>query len=87
GMTEMSPLGTGNQLKAKHLNLSEEEQYKVRLSQGRPPFGVDLRITDEENGTHEVARDGPSTGNLQVKGHWIIESYYGKSEKALSADG
>lgn len=87
GMTEMSPLGTGNQLKAKHQQLSEEERFNVRLSQGRPPFGVDLRITDEENGTREVARDGHTTGNLQVKGHWIIESYYGKSENALSSDG
>ncbi|WP_173910829.1 long-chain-fatty-acid--CoA ligase [Acinetobacter sp. Marseille-Q1618] len=87
GMTEMSPLGTSNQLKAKHHKLSADEQLNVRLSQGRPPFGVDLRITDEENGTHEVSRDGHSTGNLQVKGHWIIESYYGKSDNALTADG
>ena len=87
GMTEMSPLGTSNQLKAKHRKLSADEQLNVRLSQGRPPFGVDLRITDEENGTHEVSRDGHSTGNLQVKGHWIIESYYGKSDNALTADG
>lgn len=87
GMTEMSPLGTGNQLKAKHLQLSDDEKLNIRLSQGRPPFGVDLRITDEENGTNEVARDGHTTGNLQVKGHWIIDSYYGKSSNALSADG
>lgn len=87
GMTEMSPLGTGNQLKAKHLQLSDVEKLNIRLSQGRPPFGVDLRITDEENGTNEVARDGHTTGNLQVKGHWIIDSYYGKSSNALSADG
>lgn len=87
GMTEMSPLGTGNQLKAKHLQLSDDEKLNIRLSQGRPPFGVDLRITDGENGTNEVARDGHTTGNLQVKGHWIIDSYYGKSSNALSADG
>lgn len=87
GMTEMSPLGTSNQLKAKHHKLSADEQLNVRLSQGRPPFGVDLRITDEENGTHEVIRDGHSTGNLQVKGHWIIESYYGKPNNALTTDG
>ena len=87
GMTEMSPLGTSNQLKAKHKKLSAEDQLTVRLSQGRPPFGVDLRITDEEKGTQEVARDGHTTGNLQVKGHWIIESYYGKSENALTTDG
>ena len=87
GMTEMSPLGTSNQLKAKHNNLSTDEQLNIRLSQGRPPFGVDLRITDEENGTHEVTRDGHTTGNLQVKGHWIINSYYGKSQNALTTDG
>ncbi|WP_111858005.1 long-chain-fatty-acid--CoA ligase [Acinetobacter sp. CFCC 10889] len=87
GMTEMSPLGTSNQLKAKHNNLPTDEQLNIRLSQGRPPFGVDLRITDEENGTHEVARDGHTTGNLQVKGHWIIDSYYGKPQNALTTDG
>ena len=87
GMTEMSPLGSSNQIKAKHSSLSEEDQFKIRLSQGRPPFGVDLRITDEEKGCNEVARDGHTTGNLQVKGHWIIDSYYGKNESALTTDG
>ncbi|WOE40272.1 long-chain fatty acid--CoA ligase [Acinetobacter chinensis] len=87
GMTEMSPLGTSNQLKAKHRNLSEDEQFKIRLSQGRPPFGVDLRITTEEKGTTEVTRDGHNTGNLQVKGHWIISTYFGKDESALTSDG
>ena len=87
GMTEMSPLGTGNQLKAKHRHLTDEEKFKIRLSQGRPPFGVDLRITDEEKGTHEVERDGHTTGNLQVKGHWIISTYYGKNDSALTTDG
>ena len=87
GMTEISPLGTGNQLKAKHLHLSIEEQFNIRLSQGRPLFGIDLRITEEKDGIHKVAQDRNRTGNLQVKGHWIIQSYYGKSETALSADG
>ena len=35
GMTEMSPLGTYNHPKAKHLGLSEEERFNVALSQGR----------------------------------------------------
>ncbi len=48
GMTEISPLGTANQLKTKHLHLSDEEKLQIRLSQGRPPFGVDLRLTDAE---------------------------------------
>ncbi|MCO8070420.1 long-chain-fatty-acid--CoA ligase [Acinetobacter lwoffii] len=87
GMTEISPLGTANQLKTKHLHLSDEEKLQIRLSQGRPPFGVDLRLTDTEKGTHEIERDGQTTGNLQVKGHWVISHYFGKEESALTADG
>ncbi|MGE8683273.1 MAG: long-chain-fatty-acid--CoA ligase [Acinetobacter sp.] len=87
GMTETSPLGSANQFKAKHQHLSADEQLQIRLSQGRPPFGVDLRITDEENGTHEVTRDGITTGNLQIQGHWIIQNYFGKTESTHTADG
>lgn len=87
GMTEISPLGTANQLKTKHLHLSDEEKLQIRLSQGRPPFGVDLRLADTEKGTHEIERDGQTTGNLQVKGHWVISHYFGKEESALTADG
>ena len=87
GMTEMSPLGTANQLKAKHKNLSAEEISKLRLSQGRPPFGVSIRLVDEENGTNTLPHDGETIGNLQVKGHWVVERYFGKSESSLTSDG
>ncbi|MEG2567288.1 MAG: AMP-binding protein, partial [Acinetobacter sp.] len=76
GMTETSPLGTINHLKAKHDYLSEEEKLNVRLSQGRPPFGVSIRIVDQENGTQRLADDGQVTGHLQIQGHWIVESYF-----------
>lgn len=87
GMTEMSPLGTANQLKAKHKKLSEEERSKLRLSQGRPPFGVSLRLTEGENSTQVLPHEGETIGNLQVKGHWIVERYFGKNESSLTADG
>ena len=87
GMTEMSPLGTANQLKAKHQKLSDEDRTQLRLSQGRPPFGVSLRLTDGENSTHVLPNDGETIGNLQVKGHWIIDQYFGKDESSLTADG
>lgn len=87
GMTEMSPLGTANQLKAKHKDLSAEEISKLRLSQGRPPFGVSIRLVDEENGTNTLPYDGETIGNLQVKGHWVVERYFGKSESSLTSDG
>ena len=87
GMTETSPLGSANQLKAKHELLSPEETTQLRLSQGRPPFGVDLRLASAEKGTDLLPRDGQTTGNLQIKGHWIIERYFGKEESALTSDG
>lgn len=86
GMTETSPLGACNQLKAKHQQLSDAEKIKVRLSQGRPPFGVSLRLTDGENSTHVIAADGETVGNLQIKGHWIIDSYFGQEQSALTQD-
>lgn len=85
GMTETSPLGTLNQLLEKHTGLSEAEQAKLREGQGRPPWGVDLRIVDEAG--KELPRDGETQGELQIRGHWIVESYFGKDSSALTDDG
>ncbi len=86
GMTETSPMGVVNQLKSKHSGLNDADKLKLRLSQGRPPFGVNLRICNEENGTHELERDGQQVGHLQIQGHWIIESYFGQFKHALTTD-
>lgn len=74
GMTEMSPLGTACALKNKHLDLSEREQLSLRLKQGRPVFGIDLKIVDEEG--CELPWDGRSSGNLLVKGPWVVDDYF-----------
>ncbi|MDM1246579.1 long-chain-fatty-acid--CoA ligase [Acinetobacter sp. R933-2] len=87
GMTETSPMGVINQLKAKHAQLDDVAQDQVRLSQGRPPYGVQLRICEQENGTTEITRDGSSVGNLQIKGHWIVDTYFGQDRSALTTDG
>lgn len=87
GMTETSPLGAVNQLKGKHAHLDDADKLSLRLAQGRPPFGIQLRICDEEKGTQEVERDGVTPGNLQIKGHWIVSSYFAADESALTADG
>ena len=85
GMTETSPLGTSNQLLAKHMNLSADEQAKIRLGQGRPPYGVDLRIVDEAGKV--LPHDGKTQGDLQIRGHWIVDSYFKAEKTALSNDG
>jgi fatty-acyl-CoA synthase len=74
GMTEMSPLGTAGTLKAAQLKLGKEERYQLQNKQGRAIFGVDFRIVDE-NGK-ELPWDGQAFGDLQVRGPWVINSYF-----------
>jgi acyl-CoA synthetase (AMP-forming)/AMP-acid ligase II len=79
GMTETSPLAASNHAKAKHLALPEAAQRKLRTKQGRPGFGVELKIVDGD-GT-ELARDGVAFGDLMVRGHWVTAGYF-KAEGA-----
>ncbi len=85
GMTETSPLGTRNQLLEKHRELDADAQARLREGQGRPPWGVDLRIVDEAG--QELPRDGETQGELQIRGHWIVDSYFGQDASALTEDG
>jgi 3-(methylthio)propionyl---CoA ligase len=74
GMTEMSPLGTVTTFKAKHRDWGKEEREKLQNKQGRALFGVDMRIVGED-GT-ELPWDGKAFGDLQVRGPWVIQSYF-----------
>jgi fatty-acyl-CoA synthase len=74
GMTEMSPLGTVCTLKAKHFAQSKEEQLKVQDKQGRPLFGVDMRIVDDQG--KDLPWDGKAFGDLLVRGPWITTQYF-----------
>jgi 3-(methylthio)propionyl---CoA ligase len=85
GMTEMSPLGTAGTLKAAQLKLGKEERYQLQNKQGRAIFGVDYRIVDE-NGS-ELPWDGKAFGDLQVRGPWVIKSYFkGEGGNPLKED-
>jgi 3-(methylthio)propionyl---CoA ligase len=74
GMTEMSPLGTLNTPKQKHINLSKDDRFKLSLNQGRPLYGVDMKIVDGDG--KELPRDGKAFGDLLVKGPWIVKEYF-----------
>lgn len=82
GMTEMSPLGTISHLKRGQKGLSEEEKFSVRAKQGVPVPGVEVRAVDEDG--KEVPWDGKAFGELQVKGPWVISSYYNDERSADS---
>ena len=77
GMTEMSPLGTLNTFKKKHLALPAEERDRIRVKQGRNIFGVELKIVDGAG--KALPRDGQAFGDLLVRGPWVTSGYF-KSE-------
>ena len=74
GMTEMSPLGTVCTLKGKHQALSPVEQMSIREKQGRSVFGVEMKIVDSAG--RELPWDGRATGDLLVRGPWIVAEYF-----------
>ena len=74
GMTEMSPLGTLSTLKGKHLAASEQAQLALLEKQGRAVFGVEMKIVDDAG--KELPWDGKSTGDLLVRGPWIVARYF-----------
>ena len=74
GMTEMSPLGTVNTLKLHQQALPAEQQLDIMAKQGRAVFGVEMKIVDPDGA--ELPWDGQHSGDLLVKGPWIISSYF-----------
>lgn len=71
GMTETSPLATV----AKPLpGVTEDRAWQMRVSQGRPMCGVEVRVVDDEGAP--LPADGDAVGELEVRGPWITGSYY-----------
>jgi fatty-acyl-CoA synthase len=85
GMTEMSPLGSLMRPLPFMDDLTGEERLNVRCKQGRPPYGVDMKIIDEDG--NDLPHDGVAFGSLMVKGPWVIERYYKSDESALDENG
>ena len=86
GMTEMSPLGTFNQFKPGMEDLEGDELLEAQLKAGRGVYGVEMKITDDEN--NELPWDGVAFGSLKVRGPWVLSDYF-KAEpgSTLEEDG
>lgn len=85
GMTEMSPLGSVNNLKNKQLALNPEEQKAIRLNQGRPSFGMELAIFDED--FNQLPNDGVTQGDLHCRGPWVLSEYFLAEEGTTLKNG
>ncbi len=85
GMAEMSPLGTICTMKPEVAGLEDEAWLDVKVKQGHAPFGVEMKITDEEG--KPVAWDGKTFGKLKVRGPAIARAYYKAGRDAVDEEG
>jgi fatty-acyl-CoA synthase len=75
GMTEMSPMGTIASPTAEVAAMPFEQQLPYLLKQGRPPTGVEMKLTDDAGA--RLPHDGKTFGQLKVKGPFIVREYFG----------
>ena len=85
GMTETSPLATATLRTPAMDKMSKEERYKLQTKQGKPIYGIELKIVDEDG--NRLAEDGEAFGKLLVRGPWVNKRYYKHDEDAIDADG
>ncbi|HTT96723.1 MAG TPA: 3-(methylthio)propionyl-CoA ligase [Rhizomicrobium sp.] len=86
GMTEMSPIGTIGTLKPGIDALPYEQQLDYKCKQGHAPFGVEMKIVDDDD--RELPRDGKAFGRLKVRGPAVAKGYFrGEGMDSFDADG
>ena len=88
GMTEMSPVGTVCRLGSTFAGRGRDACQRQKVKQGRPLYGVDVKIVDEEG--HALPHDGEAAGLLMVRGPWITSGYYqddAANQEAFDSDG
>ena len=86
GMTEMSPIGSLGSLKPSLGSLEDTALYDVKQKQGFAPFGVEMKIVDDEN--KDLPWDGVKFGGLKVKGPAVVRRYFKReNEEILDENG
>jgi acyl-CoA synthetase (AMP-forming)/AMP-acid ligase II len=83
GLTETSPIGAAGAPGAIPDGMSGEDRQRYKLKQGRPMFGVDIRLVDDRG--EAVPHDGVSTGEILMRGNTVISAYYKDPEASKSA--
>jgi len=83
GMTEMSPVGSLSIPKPRQLAEGPEAEYAIRARQGRPLYGIEFKIVDPDG--KRLPEDGVASGELLVRGPWVIGAYYEDEAASLAA--
>ena len=82
GMTETGPVAALNLPTAASEAMAEDERFAFKTKQGRPLFGVEAKIVDDEG--RRLPENGAATGELAVRGPYIISGYF-RDEAASAA--
>ena len=85
GMTEMSPLGTVCALQGQYADLKGDAKLDVLVTQGFPPFMVEMKISDDEG--KDLPWDGKTFGRLMVRGPAVAGGYYRVKGNVLDDKG
>ena len=85
GMTEMSPLGSLSTLKPEYTALKGEPLLDILQKQGHPPFGVEMKITNDAG--KDMPWDGKTFGRLKVRGPAVARAYYKDDSDILDDQG
>jgi fatty-acyl-CoA synthase len=85
GMTEMSPLGSLCSIKPDYAGLAAEPLLDIKEKQGHPPFGVEMKITDDAG--RELLWDGKTFGRLKVRGAAVLRRYFKEEADTLDVQG
>ncbi|MHB8190072.1 MAG: long-chain-fatty-acid--CoA ligase [Ferrimicrobium sp.] len=86
GMTEASPIATTSRVPHHLLDAPTSERAGYMAKAGIPVAGVELCLRSDDNS--ELAFDGKATGEILLRGPWIIETYLGGAgQESFTHDG
>lgn len=86
GATEMGPIATFSQIKGHQKDWTEREKIDVRVRQGIPAPGAQIKILNEDG--EQIPWDNSTAGEVYAAAPWAATSYYNdERSKEGFADG
>lgn len=78
GLTETSPVVTTCLTSLIPSSIEPEDRQHYKLKQGRPLFGVEMRIVGDDG--KEAPHDGAASGEVVLRGNTVVSGYFGDAE-------
>jgi len=84
GSTECAPIANTLHIKRHQVDYDDDGKIAIRLRQGIPVPGVELKVLDEDGG--KVPWDDEAVGEAYVRGPWIATQYFNDERSRESFD-